>query len=374
VPDDRPIAILTALDLEYDAVRTHLVDRRLHRHRAGTRFEVGRRAGDRRPIVLGLAGKGNHPAAVLAERVIAEFAPAAMLFVGVAGALRPTVSLGTVVVATHVYAYHGGTSEDDGFKARPRVWEISHGADQIARHVSRDRTWLRDLPDGEEPPVKFGPIAAGEVVQDSAISAHAGWVRRVYNDAVAIEMESAGVAQAAHLNNSLPTVVVRGISDHADGTKVASDGQRWQPRAARNAAAFAVALATELGREVAGAGPAPDREQVDQVRNIATGGSFVGVQAGRIFGGVTFAGRPEEASPGPRDETSAFRRLLVDAVERGDVDDATFRAAVAELDVVQGSPSPSEAVLALRRLRGLVLDEPGLAAAVTAMLRRRPFP
>jgi 8-oxo-dGTP diphosphatase len=59
---------------------------------------------------------------VLAERAIAEFAPAAVLFVGVAGALRPQVALGDVVVATHVYAYHGGTSEDDGIISAVKGW------------------------------------------------------------------------------------------------------------------------------------------------------------------------------------------------------------------------------------------------------------
>src|SRR5690349_3129121 len=204
------IVILTALDLEYQAVRRHLSDPRVHRHTAGTRFEVGSLAGDGRRVALGLGGKGNHPSAVITERAIAEFSPSALLFVGVAGALWPGIGLGDVVVATHVYAYHGGTSEDDGFQARPRVWEIDHGTDQIARHLYRTETWKHRLPAGTDlPMVRFGPIAAGEVVQDSAISAHAQWVRHTYNDALAIEMESAGVAQAAHHNRSLPMAVVR---------------------------------------------------------------------------------------------------------------------------------------------------------------------
>lgn len=118
-----PIVILTALDLEYQAVQEKLVDPRPRRHPQGTRFEVGRLAGGRCPIVLAHVGKGNQAAAVLAERAINTFAPAALLFVGVAGALHSHVALGDVVVATHVYAFHGGTSEDDGFKSRPRVWE-----------------------------------------------------------------------------------------------------------------------------------------------------------------------------------------------------------------------------------------------------------
>ena len=76
---------------------------------------------------------------------------------------------------------------------RPRVWEIPHGPDQIARHLDRTGGWMRQLPSGSAPPkIHFGPIAAGETVQDSAISDQAQWIREHYNDALAIEMEAAG--------------------------------------------------------------------------------------------------------------------------------------------------------------------------------------
>ncbi|MEK8106632.1 5'-methylthioadenosine/S-adenosylhomocysteine nucleosidase [Micromonospora sp. M12] len=166
---------------------------------------------------------------------------------GVAGGLWPNIRLGDVVVASKVYAYHGGTSENDGLKARPKAWEIPHEADQIAHHVARSGRWRDGLTTEPHPAtVHFGAIAAGEVVQDSAVSEQARWIRQHYNDALAIEMEAAGVAQAGHLNRALPVVVVRGISDHADGTKTSTDGHNWQPRAARHAAAFAAALAQEL--------------------------------------------------------------------------------------------------------------------------------
>lgn len=298
----RPITILTALDLEYQAVRKHLADVRTHRHPAGTRFEVGLLAGGDCRVALGLVGKGNQSAAVLAERAITEFSPFSLLFVGVAGALWPGIGLGDVVVATHVYAYHGGTSEDDGFKARPRVWETSHELDQIARYLYRSEIWARRLPEGPAvPKVHFGPIAAGEVVQDSAISAHARWVRQTYNDALAIEMEAAGVAQAAHLNKSLPMVVVRGISDRADGTKVTSDDASWQTKAAAHAAAFATALAQELAQEARHGQPtrASERKKgvptTNGVRNLARGHARVGAQIGHIHGNVTIGQPPETA-------------------------------------------------------------------------------
>jgi nucleoside phosphorylase/ADP-ribose pyrophosphatase YjhB (NUDIX family) len=289
--EQKTVVVLTALDLEYESVRERLTNLQVQSHRAGTRFEVGRLVGHDCRIALAQVGKGNHAAAVLAERAIAQFDPAALVFVGVAGALRPSIALGDVVVATHVYAYHGGTSEDDGLKARPRVWEAPHRVLQIAQHVNRSGEWTRFLQSGSKPPrVVFGPVAAGEIVQDSAISEQARWIREHYNDACAIEMEAAGVAQAAHLNDSLPVVVVRGVSDRADGGKAAADGIGWQPRAAANATAFAVALIAELAEELPGqhgGQPMGDaRLGSGAGGNVARDNAQVGVQADTINGGV----------------------------------------------------------------------------------------
>ena len=371
------IVVLTALNLEYQAVRERMADLVVHQHSAGTRFEVGRlREGSCR-VALALVGKGNHPAAVLAERAIAEFDPAAVIFVGIAGSLWPSVALGDVVVATHVYAYHGGTSEDDGFKARPRVWEIAHGPDQIARHLDRTGEWAQRLPAGTPTPrVHFGPIAAGEVVQDSAISDHARWVRQHYNDALAIGMEAAGVAQAAHLNNALPMVVVRGISDLADGSKAASDGIHWQPRAAVNAATFAMALAGALhtgNRSAKTNRPRRGADMGTSNRNVAMGNARVGIQANQVFGGIRIG--PE--NPAPTDlaaQIADLRDDLKQANVAGEVDDPTYQAAATELDVVtqhladQAPQSRHILMVALKRLRGLIADVAELAEKVASII------
>ncbi|GAA3473629.1 5'-methylthioadenosine/S-adenosylhomocysteine nucleosidase family protein [Nonomuraea roseola] len=376
----RPVVILTALDLEYAAVRKHLAGLRTHHHRAGTLFEVGHLADGECQMALGLVGKGNHPAAVLAERAISEFDPLALLFVGVAGALWPQVGLGDVVVATHVYAYHGGTSEDNGFKARPRVWEISHEAAQVAHHLERSGTWTRRLPDRMDiPAVRFGPIAAGEVVQDSAISIHAQWVRQTYNDALAIEMEAAGVAQAAHFNRSLPMIVVRGVSDRADGTKATTDGANWQPRAVANAAAFATSLAAELAQRphhkwrTASLRKAEDKRMTESVRNIARDHARVGVQAGAIYGNVSL-GQPPESGFDATALLAELREELARARTVGTIDEDTFAAAEEELSIVTESLSTdteqgkNRAMIALRRLRGLLMDLAELAPMVTSVI------
>ncbi|MDL5205241.1 hypothetical protein [Streptomyces sp. ALI-76-A] len=244
------IVVLTALPVEYRAVRDCLVSvRRGPRHQSGTVFELGWLNGTPWRIVLAQTGKGNPAAAALTGQAAEMFDPYAVLLVGVAGRLKPDIELGDVVAATKVYAYHGGKENGEGFSARPVSWPASHELEQAARLVSVDGQWSRALPRTEgrrEPTAHLEPIAAGETVLDAKDASLRRLLARHYQDAAAIEMEGAGVAHAAHLNNRLPTLIVRGISDRADGTKEQSDGENWQTTAARSAAAFACCVIREL--------------------------------------------------------------------------------------------------------------------------------
>lgn len=374
--NENHVVILTALDLEYNEVQAGLRGIRTHVHPAGTRFEVGRLEPEGCLVALAHTGKGNLPAAALTERAVSEFSPVAVIFVGVAGALQQHVALGDVVVATHVYAYHGATSEDDGTWARPRVWELAHSVDQTARHVARDCAWTRRLPVGALPPqVHFGAIASGERVLDSAISPDARWIREHYNDALAIEMEAAGVAQTGHLNDSLPVAVVRAISDRADGTKAASDSAGWQPRAVARAAAFALALAAELGTGPARrrAAASDGRQPTDRttVTNLATGHARVGVQAGHVFGGVRVGLGPADAG---EDDLIALladlRRQLEHAYRAGRVEEEVRDAALEELDVAAEAARDKQGkrlMVAIRRLSGLISELAEFGAKLAAI-------
>ncbi|EHR62315.1 5'-methylthioadenosine/S-adenosylhomocysteine nucleosidase family protein [Saccharomonospora cyanea] len=374
--NDSVVVILTALDLEYEAVLRRMANPRVHRHATGTRFETGTLRGTTYRVALGLVGKGNHTAAVLAERAIVEFSPTALLFVGVAGGLWPSTALGDVVVATHVYAYHGGTSEDDGLKARPRVWEMPYGVSQLAHHLARVGDWRRGLAQESGPEVHFGAVAAGEIVHDSRISYEAQWIRRHYNDALAIEMEAAGVAQAAHLNGS-PVAVVRGISDRADGSKTTTDSAQWQQRAADNAAAFAVRLAQELIAEEAEMPRMGARSAMNgggTTNNNAIGS--VGIQAGHVTNSTVVMGVGTGAAEGSKleEQLAALRRLIAQERANGSLDEATYEAAQAELDLAgealeEDTPEGKSAfVLALKRLRGLIGEVAELAAKVAAVI------
>lgn len=373
------VVVLTALDLEYKAVRAHLDDVETHRHEAGTLYESGTVRGTSCRVTLGLTGVGNQSSAVIAERAIQEFAPPAVLFVGVAGSLWPKPDLGDVVVAERVYAYHGGTSEDDGLKARPRAWEAPHAVSQLAHHLERSGSWNDRLPPGSgSPQVRFGAIAAGEIVQNSTISREAKWIRDHYNDAIAIEMEAAGVAHAGHLN-SAAVGIVRGISDMADGTKTGDGDIEWQPRAAANAAAFAVRLAEAIIDE---------REEIAMTANASkspapvghtvynTAAGTVGIQAANVSGSTVWMGA---ASAGDRiDDLAAavadLRARLDHDHANGEVDDDTYAAAQDELASAEtalrepGGQNRRKVVLALKRLSGLAADTTSLGAKIALVI------
>lgn len=236
------VVVLTALDVEHDAMATRLGTMMVHRHPAGTLFEVGALSTVR--VALATVGPGIPTSAALAERAIAMFHPRALIFTGIAGALHDDLTLGDVVVGTHVYAYHGGQELTDEFLSRPRTWRAAHELLQLAQQASRTVRWETARP----ATVHFRPIASGDVLLNSRRSDVADHLRRLYNDAAAIEMEGAGAHEAAHVNRSLAVLSIRGISDYASGQKQTTDQEGWRRVAAANAAAMTCALLTAMGR------------------------------------------------------------------------------------------------------------------------------
>ncbi|MBB3051237.1 nucleoside phosphorylase [Prauserella isguenensis] len=368
------IVVLTALNSEYRAVRRHLSHLRKHRHEKGTRFELGTIPDTPHQVALGLADKGNHRAAVMAERALTEFDPLAVLFVGVAGGLLNT-PLGDVVVASKVYGYHGGTSEDDGLKARPEAWQLDHGLSQLAQELGRSGGWATGIQETDRTPaVHFAPIAAGEVVQNSGTSREAVWLREHFNDARAVEMEGAGVAQAGQLNGA-PVAVIRGISDHADGTKTTAADAVWQPRAADHAAAFAIRLARERAAEEEHSPMSRQHDPGPRYVQKVDGGS-VAIQGSTVTNSVVAAQNTDRDVDAPTDlrrELMDLRTELEQLRARNELDAETAHAAQTELDTASATLTDPDStkksfVLALRRLYGVVMGVTDFAAKVATLI------
>lgn len=245
------MVVLTALQVEYEAVRRHLENVREVELPQGTLLDVGRIPGLDWEVALAETGPTNTRAALVTQPAIEHFDAEAVFFVGVAGALKDHIRLGDVVVASKIYGYHGGRESVDGFSARPEVWEPTHVMAQLVRSARREgnNPWAFLSPDARPTPVPrvhVEPIASGDVLVGSRDSETARRIRGHYNDAAAVDMESQGVAQAAAMHGTVRMLAIRGISDHAGPDKASADAAGSQETASRHAAAFAVRVLRDL--------------------------------------------------------------------------------------------------------------------------------
>lgn len=243
--------ILTALRVEYEAVRAHLVELHPREHPKGTIYESGVFVdGDRRwEVLIAEIGAGNEGAAAEGERAIGYFDPAVVFFVGVAGGIKD-VRRGDVVASTKIYNFAAGKAKDV-FLPRPDSRWSSYRLEQRARYEARRPTWRARIKPAlakvaHEPEVLTQPIASGEVVVASVRSAIYEFIVSQYSDAVAVEMEGHGFLHTIHINQPVEAIVIRGISDLV-ADKAEADAGGWQEIASANAAAFACQLLAALG-------------------------------------------------------------------------------------------------------------------------------
>ncbi|MEU2685206.1 hypothetical protein ABZ654_15245 [Streptomyces hygroscopicus] len=239
------VVVLTALEVEYRAVRAHLEEPRPAPAERGALFELGvfRDGPAERTVAIHMTGPGNPGAAASVERAAALFAPRAVLFVGVAGGVKD-VALGDVVAADAVYDYETGKDTETGFLPRQKTYQSAYGLVQLARLVAAGDAWQRRIPPGDgapRPRAHVKPLAAGGRV----VAHHRSDVGRRLaagaGDALAVDMEGFGFLAGAYVNQNLDALVIRGVSDLL-GDKGEAHDERWQPVASRHAAAFAFEL------------------------------------------------------------------------------------------------------------------------------------
>jgi nucleoside phosphorylase len=247
---NRCAVILTALPVEYSAVRSHVANAAEILHPEGTVYEKGDFLsvdGRTWSIVLAEVGAGNSMTAMEAERAISHFNPSVLLFVGVAGGLKD-VNLCDVVAATKIYGYESGKAAERTFLPRPNVGESSYMLEQRARAEARNARWKNRLTESLEASsvqVHVGPIVSGEKVVASERAPIRKFLRQSYSDALAVEMEGRGGLHAARASRRVEALIIRGISDLLSGKKKA-DKNGYQQRAANNASAFAFEVLANL--------------------------------------------------------------------------------------------------------------------------------
>jgi len=194
-----------------------------------------------RLVILEVGAVGNLESQRACQDLITQLSPHMVFLVGICGGILSSASnyrLGDVVVSTEVIYYEQAKHWPREMEPRERIFSISI-PEKFAVFMEGAKGWRDEVkvkrPDDPNKRViahtKHGKILSGEKV--IASSAKAEQLRERYPEAISIEMESAGVANACAAERTV-FLVVKAVSDTADDAK--SEGYRSY--AAATAAAF----------------------------------------------------------------------------------------------------------------------------------------
>jgi adenosylhomocysteine nucleosidase len=203
----RSVGLIGAMDEEIRLLRSKMEDvRRLTA--AGMVFHEGT-IGEKR-VILCKSGVGKVNAAVCAQVLIDRFEPEACIFTGVAGALDPQLGIGDIVVSRDCMqhdmdatplGYARGTIPYQEVSVFPADRSLVEAALQAGRQLHA------------------GLTIEGRVLSGDQFIADRETVRRLFEEmnGTCVEMEGSAVAQVCHMNG-IPYVVIRSMSDRADGS------------------------------------------------------------------------------------------------------------------------------------------------------------
>ena len=223
------IGIIGALDDEVREIISRLADRKTERV-GNIEFNLGKLYG--KSVVIAKCGVGKVFAAICAEAMIIKYAPALIVNSGVGGALDKTLLPLDIVFADKLVQHDMDTSAiGDPVGLISGINRVFFETDKRALEV------LTAAAEKLEINYKIGAIATGDkfiCLKDDKdrITAQFG--------ASACEMEGGAIAHTAFVNDT-PFVVVRAISDSADG-EACMDYPTFLPLATKISTALTLAL------------------------------------------------------------------------------------------------------------------------------------
>ncbi len=205
--------------------------------RAGVSYHSGMLNG--KSVVVAVSGVGKVNAALCTQIMISEFAVTHIINSGVAGALKDYLEPGDVVVSTDLAQHDVDVSEGGGYALGqiPGMKTAFFKADQALAGLA-----VKLLKDSEAK----HKIYSDRIVSGDVFVANAAKKADILNEfeAAATEMEGAAIAHVCHLN-AIPFVVIRAISDRADGSADA-DFDSFAKESAKNSALLVERMLGEL--------------------------------------------------------------------------------------------------------------------------------
>jgi adenosylhomocysteine nucleosidase len=188
--------------------------------------------------VVARCGMGKVSAAAGVQRLIDQFAISCLVVCGLAGGLQPGLDIGDIVVGERFVQY-----DLDASPIYPRFEAPGLGISIFEAETSLVARAVAAASRIEQTPtVRSGLIVTGDqfVKDDKRHELLAD-----FPEALCVEMEGGAIAQVCYLNQ-LPFVIIRVISDRADGSAPV-DFKRFVTEVAP---AYTVAIVSELLRSL----------------------------------------------------------------------------------------------------------------------------
>ena len=177
----------------------------------GWQFTVGKFEG--KPVVVARTGMGKVNAACGITLLLEHYKPAAVIMVGIAGAVDPSLRPGDVVVGATATQWDCGSVSTTGRKVQAAIDPIHHNPDPIAFPADVGLLGLaREIKPDADFKLLFGVISTGDTFVASAEKTQE--LQQIVH-AASVDNESGAVAQVCW-QQAVPFIAIRGISDLAD--------------------------------------------------------------------------------------------------------------------------------------------------------------
>lgn len=204
----RRIGIIGAMDEEVEGLKALMEDGVITR-KASMDFYAGTLEG--KNVVIVRSGIGKVNAAVCTQILADDFDVEVVINTGIAGSLNNDINIGDIVISTDLI-HHDMDAVAFGYPKGqiPQMDKFSFQSDSALRSlaVKACREVNPDIQVFEGRIASGDQFVADQSVKDFIVSEFGAY---------AVEMEGAAIAQAASLNK-IPFLVIRAISDKADGS------------------------------------------------------------------------------------------------------------------------------------------------------------
>ena len=225
------LGIIGAMDQEVNILKEKMEVKKIDK-RASMEFYVGILNG--KDVVIVRSGIGKVNAGICAQILVDRFGVDTLINTGIAGSLDAQIDIGDMVISTDALHHDmDATIFGDPAGQIPRMDTLSFPADEklVKKAVAANEKANPDIH------TFTGRVVSGDqFISDKDVKER---ISSLFHP-MCVEMEGAGIAQAAYLNK-VSYVIIRAISDKADNSATMD-----YPEFEKQAIAHSVALVKEL--------------------------------------------------------------------------------------------------------------------------------